>query len=133
MEIKITSSAFGEGDIIPKQYTCDGVDISPPLRWSSVPENTKSFALICNDPDAPMGGWAHWVIFNLPANLNELPEKIHPQETVENGAKQGTNKSFKARFPISKLNRKSSLKKRLLPKPRRSARGEKGISRRDNS
>ena len=91
MEIKITSSAFEEGGMIPKQYTCDGANISPSLAWTSVPEGTKSFALICDDPDAPMGVWVHWVIFNLPVNINELPESIPSQKTLENGAKQGTN------------------------------------------
>ena len=91
MEIKITSSAFEEGGMIPKQYTCDGVNISPPLAWTSVPEGTKSFALIYDDPDSSMGTWVHWVIFNLPTNINELPESIPSQKTLENGAKQGTN------------------------------------------
>ena len=91
MELKITSSAFEEGGMIPKQYTCDGANISPPLRWTSVPLGTKSLALICDDPDAPMGIWVHWIIFNLPTNINELPESIPPQKTLENGAKQGIN------------------------------------------
>lgn len=91
MELKITSSAFDEGGMIPKQYTCDGANISPPLRWTSVPLGTKSLALICDDPDAPMGIWVHWIIFNLPTNINELPESIPPQKTLENGAKQGIN------------------------------------------
>lgn len=51
----VTSTAFNEGGMIPKQYTCDGEDISPPLTWSNVPDETKSLALICDDPDAPMG------------------------------------------------------------------------------
>jgi len=91
MELKITSSAFEEGGMIPKQYTCDGANISPPLRWTSVPLGTKSLALICDDPDAPMGIWVHWIISNLPTNINELPESIPPQKTLENGAKQGIN------------------------------------------
>jgi Raf kinase inhibitor-like YbhB/YbcL family protein len=91
MAIKITSTAFEEGGMIPKQYTCDAQDISPPLGWSDVPEGTKTFALICDDPDAPMGTWVHWVLFNLPANINGLPENIPPQKTLENGAKHGKN------------------------------------------
>lgn len=91
MDIKLRSTAFEEGGMIPKQYTCDGKDISPPLAWESVPDSTKSIALICDDPDAPMGTWVHWVLFNLPANIKELPENIPPQEILENGAKQGTN------------------------------------------
>ncbi|MFQ6093600.1 MAG: YbhB/YbcL family Raf kinase inhibitor-like protein [bacterium] len=89
MEIKVTSRAFEEGGMIPQKYTCDGEDVSPPLAWTSVPEGTKSLALICDDPDAPMGTWVHWVLFNLPANIKELPENVPPQETLENGAKHG--------------------------------------------
>ena len=66
MAITITSSAFSEGSMIPRQYTCDGEDISPPLVWTGIPEGIKSLALICDDPDAPVGTWVHWVIFNIP-------------------------------------------------------------------
>jgi Raf kinase inhibitor-like YbhB/YbcL family protein len=91
MTIKITSPAFNEGGMIPKKYTCDGLDVSPPLTWASAPEGTKTFALICDDPDAPMGTWVHWVLFNLPGNINSLSENIPPQRTLSNNAKQGTN------------------------------------------
>lgn len=91
MDIKMTGAAFEEGDMIPKQYTCDGPDVSPPLAWSSVPNGTKSLALICDDPDAPMGTWVHWVLFNLPADNKDLPEKVPAHKTLANGAKQGTN------------------------------------------
>jgi len=91
MEIKVTSSAFEEGSLIPPKYTCDGADISPPLRWDAVPEGTKSVALISDDPDAPVGTWVHWVLFNLPADTRELAENIPPDETLPNGAKQGTS------------------------------------------
>jgi len=91
MEIQVTSSAFEEGGLIPPEYTCDGTDISPPLQWDAVPEGTKSIALISDDPDAPMGTWVHWVIFGLPADTRELAENIPPDETLPNGAKQGTS------------------------------------------
>jgi len=91
MEIKITSSAFKEGEMIPEKYTCDGKDVSPPLSWTSVPDVTKSIALISDDPDAPMGTWVHWVLYDLPANIKELPENVPPQRQLQNGAKQGTN------------------------------------------
>jgi len=91
MEIKITSSAFEDGGLIPAKYTCDGADISPPLQWDAVPEGTKSIALICDDPDAPMGTWVHWVLFNLPGDAKELAENIPTEETLPNGAKQGVN------------------------------------------
>ena len=89
MEIKITSSAFEEGGMIPAKYTCDGADISPPLQWDAVPQGSKSIALICDDPDAPMGTWVHWVLFNLPSDAKELAENIPPVETLPNGARQG--------------------------------------------
>ena len=89
MDIKVTSSAFEEGGMIPPKYTCDGADISPPLRWDAAPEGTKSIALISDDPDAPMGTWVHWVLYNLPADTTELAENIPAEETLPNGAKQG--------------------------------------------
>ena len=90
MQLKITSQAFEEGGMIPKKYTCDGEDISLPLKWDSVPKDTKSLALINDDPDAPMGIWVHWVIFNIPPNVTELPEDVPSKEVLDNGAKQGT-------------------------------------------
>ena len=91
MEIKVTSSAFKEGGMIPAKYTCDGADISPPLQWDSVPEGTMSIALINDDPDAPMGTWVHWVLFNLPAATTSLAENVPPDKTLTNGARQGMN------------------------------------------
>ena len=89
MVIKITSSAFAEGGMIPTKYTCDGEDVSPPLQWDAVPEGTKTIALINDDPDAPMGTWVHWVLFNLPADVKELAENVLPNKILPNGAKQG--------------------------------------------
>ncbi len=91
MEIKVTSSAFEEGGLIPAKYTCGGADVSPPLTWFSVPEEAKTLALICDDPDAPMGTWVHWVLFNLPADVQQLPENVPPDKELENGARQGKN------------------------------------------
>ena len=91
MDIEIISSAFEDGGLIPAKYTCDGADVSPPLRWDAVPEGTKSIALICDDPDAPMGTWVHWVLFNLPADTGELAEDVSPDKTLSNGAWQGTS------------------------------------------
>jgi len=91
MEMKITSSAFSEGSMIPRQYTCDGDDVSPPLAWTGVPDGTKSLALICDDPDAPMGTWVHWVLFNIPASIKELPGNITSERIIKNSAKHGKN------------------------------------------
>jgi len=70
--IKLLSSAFEDGEAIPSEYTCDGSDISPPLSFSSIPENTKSLALIVDDPDAPTGTWVHWLVWNIPANKSSF-------------------------------------------------------------
>ena len=91
MGLTIKSSAFEEGGMIPSKYTCDGDDVSPPLSWEGIPEGTKSIALICDDPDAPMGTWVHWVLFNLPPDAKGLPEAVPPVAELENGARQGTN------------------------------------------
>ena len=91
MALVITSSAFSEGQSIPTRYTCDGPDVSPDLAWSGVPEEAASLALICDDPDAPMGTWVHWVLFNVPADADRLPAEIPPDATLENGACHGTN------------------------------------------
>jgi Raf kinase inhibitor-like YbhB/YbcL family protein len=89
-EIKVTSSAFGEGGMIPAEYTADGRNISPPLAWTGGPEGTKSFALINDDPDAPMGTWVHWVLYNIGPDVTSLNENVLPEETLPNGAIQGT-------------------------------------------
>jgi Raf kinase inhibitor-like YbhB/YbcL family protein len=91
MPIELSSSAFREGETIPKQYTGDGTDMSPTLGWSKPPDNTKSLALICDDPDAPRGTWTHWVLYNLPADARTLEERVPTQESLANGAKQGKN------------------------------------------
>ena len=91
MDMILTSSAFTEGSMIPGDYGCKGRNISPPLAWISAPEGTKSFALICNDPDASAGDWVHWVIYNIPATMHELKENISPDKTLENGVLQGIN------------------------------------------
>jgi Raf kinase inhibitor-like YbhB/YbcL family protein len=74
ISIQITSSAFTEGKAIPRIYTCDDKNVSPPLEWTGVPSETVSLALIMDDPDAPMGTWVHWVLYNLPTNLNGLEQ-----------------------------------------------------------
>ncbi|GAB4372986.1 MAG: YbhB/YbcL family Raf kinase inhibitor-like protein [Calditrichia bacterium] len=91
MSITLTSPAFAEGGMIPAKYTCDGPDVSPPLNWENLPDGTKSIALICDDPDAPMGTWVHWVIFNIPPSEKSLPENVAKTERLDNGAIQGKN------------------------------------------
>lgn len=89
MSIKVTSTAFEEGTIIPAKYTCDGDDVSPPLAWKGVPEDAESIALICDDPDAPMGTWVHWVVWNMPADKTGLEEGIASDRTLPDGTRQG--------------------------------------------
>lgn len=89
MGLSLTSSAFEEGGMIPRKHTCDGADVSPPLAWSPVPAGAKSIALICDDPDAPMGTWVHWVVFNLPGDASGVPEGISPRENLEKRRRAG--------------------------------------------
>jgi Raf kinase inhibitor-like YbhB/YbcL family protein len=89
--MKISSTAFSEGEMIPQKYTCDGKDISPPLAWTGVPAETRSLALIADDPDAPVGTWTHWVAFNIPSDVTELPEAAPADETLPNGGIHGNN------------------------------------------
>jgi len=91
MKLEITSNSFSAQQNIPKQYTCDAEDRSPELHWSKPPAGTKSVALIADDPDAPAGTWVHWVLFNLPADTQNLPEGVPKSESLESGALQGTN------------------------------------------
>ena len=90
-EIKLTSVAFKDGEPIPRPYTCDGVNISPPLEWSGVPRTAKTIAIICDDPDAPGGTWVHWVLYNLPADNIGLVENLPATETLKAGGFQGKN------------------------------------------
>jgi hypothetical protein len=93
MELKVTSPAFKSGEMIPKKYTCDGEDVSPPIEWSGIPDGTNSVALICDDPDAPMGTWVHWFIFNMPPDTRSLPEGAGREKVSVNGAVIGINDS----------------------------------------
>jgi Raf kinase inhibitor-like YbhB/YbcL family protein len=91
MKIQITSTAFAERQPIPTKFTCDSIDISPALAWTGAPPETKSFALIADDPDAPVGTWVHWVIYDLPAGTASLPENVAKSQVLDNDAKQGVN------------------------------------------
>jgi len=94
MTLQVTSSAFAQGHPIPKKYTGEGADISPPLGWSGVPEAAKELALICDDPDAPTDEpWVHWVIYKIPVHAKGLPEGVprKPHLKEPHGAVQGKN------------------------------------------
>ena len=98
MDIRITSPAFEDGEAIPKKYTCDDLDISPPLEWTDVPEGTKTIVIVCDDPDAPMKTWVHWVIFNIPGDVVRLLENVPPEKELANGARQGMNDFHKVGY-----------------------------------
>lgn len=87
--LSVTSTSFEQGGKIPSRYTCDGANVSPPLRWKGAPEDTSSFVLITDDPDAPMGTWVHWIVYNIPGTLSELPEAVAKKAMLNNGSKQG--------------------------------------------
>ena len=88
---RLTSPAFKHGETIPKVHTCEGKDPSPALDWSGAPPGTKSFALIMDDPDAPVGLWVHWVLYNIPGELSGLPENLPKTARVLGGAKHGAS------------------------------------------
>ena len=91
MSFALKSPDFTPGSTIPQQFTCAGADISPALQWSDTPANTQSFALIADDPDAPVGTWVHWVLYNLPASAHALSQNFPKAEKAADGTLQGRN------------------------------------------
>ncbi len=89
--MQLTSTAFTEGGPIPAKYTYDDKNASPPLKWSGVPAEAKGLVLIADDPDAPVGTWVHWVVYDLPPTATELPEDSPKDQYLPGGAKQGIN------------------------------------------
>jgi len=91
MAMKLTSTAFEDGGPIPSLYTCDDQGISPPLAWEAPPVATQSFALICDDPDAPGRTWVHWVMYNIPPEARSLAADLPADATLPDGTQQGQN------------------------------------------
>jgi len=91
MALKLESSAFGEAESIPTKHTCDGANISPSLMWTDTPDETASFAIIFDDPDAPAKTWVHWVLYNIPADRSGLEEHVTNDKELNDGALHGTN------------------------------------------
>jgi Raf kinase inhibitor-like YbhB/YbcL family protein len=89
--MRLSSDAFEHGQEIPKKFSCDGEDVSPPLAWEDPPEGTRAFALICDDPDAPIKTFTHWLVYDLPADRRALPQSLTKSETVLGGGTQGKN------------------------------------------
>jgi len=91
--MKILSTTISDGQTIPQDCGCDGANSSPHLAWSEIPVDTRRFALVCDDPDAPRGTWVHWVLFNLPADAVELAPGVPRTPELPSGARQGLNDS----------------------------------------
>lgn len=92
----VRSLSFAEGEDIPKQYTCDGEDLSPPISWSAPPRGTKSVILTVDDPDAPRGTWNHWYLYNIPPSVTHLPEAASSKHLLPVGSIEALN-DFKRR------------------------------------
>ncbi len=95
MAFTLSSKSFSNGEAIPAKHTADGENASPALSWNGVPENTAAFVLIMDDPDAP-APWeffTHWVLVNVPSNVEELPERVPTTETLADGSVQGVTGS----------------------------------------
>jgi Raf kinase inhibitor-like YbhB/YbcL family protein len=108
--MKLTSPAFSHGGSIPQQFTCEGEEISPPLFWTDAPKETKSFVLVLHDPDAPRKeGFTHWVVYNIPANINRIAENVPHNASVQGVGLQGRNDSgtvgYKGPCPPSGMHR----------------------------
>jgi Raf kinase inhibitor-like YbhB/YbcL family protein len=91
MNFTLKSTAFADNTPIPATFTCDGADKSPSLEWSGAPKETKSFALVCLDPDAPNGAFTHWIVSRIPITLNRLPEGLAKVVETPDGIRQGKN------------------------------------------
>jgi Raf kinase inhibitor-like YbhB/YbcL family protein len=91
MAFQLTSSAFEHEGPIPGKYSCDGENVSPPLRWGDPPEGAQSFALIFDDPDAPAGTWVHWVLYNIPGEARALPDAVPAEVKLVDGSLHGKN------------------------------------------
>jgi len=91
MAFELTSSAFEAEETIPDRYTCEGADVSPPLSWRDAPGGTESFALLCEDPDAPGGTFTHWLLYGIPSTKDGLPEGVENDPHLSWGAAQGRN------------------------------------------
>jgi Raf kinase inhibitor-like YbhB/YbcL family protein len=125
MSFKLSSSSFSSGGDIPTKFTCSGEDVSPQLSWTNAPPGTQAFALIADDPDAPVGTWTHWVLYNLPASTSSLAEGVSKVERLPDDTLQGRNdfrkigyggpcpppgKPHRYFFKLYALDRKLSLK-----------------------
>ena len=99
MSLQLTSEAFANGQSIPAKYSCIGTNTSPALAWTEPPAGTGSFALIVDDPDAPMGTWVHWVLYNIPADMRSLPEAFSAQDPISVGKNSSSHLTYDGPCP----------------------------------
>jgi hypothetical protein len=105
INMNLTSSAFTQGQPIPTKYSCKGADVSPALAWDQAPTGTQSLALIMDDPDAPMGTWDHWVLFNIPAATRSLAENFQPAAPIITGRNSSGQNGYGGPCPPSGTHR----------------------------
>jgi Raf kinase inhibitor-like YbhB/YbcL family protein len=98
MPFQLFCPEFQEGQPIPRKFSCDGLDISPQLNWKDPPAGTGSFTLIVHDPDAPAGDWVHWLLYNIPVEVNKLAEGIPAEKEFKDGTLQGRNSWHQIRY-----------------------------------
>jgi len=91
MFLTISSPSFSNGGNIPQKFTCDGADVSPQLSWSEPPAGTKTLALLVDDPDAPVGNWNHWTMWNVPTTTRSFAEGLRKEAELSDGSRQGQN------------------------------------------
>lgn len=101
LSFTLASTAFQSNATIPKQFTCQGQNVSPQLTWKNVPANTQSFALIMNDPDAPGGNWVHWIVFNIPSNFTSLAENVSLPIEAVSGLNSWSKSSYGGPCPLN--------------------------------
>jgi hypothetical protein len=89
--MELRSEAFQDGGVIPSRFTCEGEDVSPPLSWKGVPPEARALVLICEDPDAPLGTFVHWLVYDLSSQTSGVPEGVPAGADAPGGARQGKN------------------------------------------
>jgi Raf kinase inhibitor-like YbhB/YbcL family protein len=89
--VRLESASFGDGEPIPREHSRDGADSHPALSWTDVPRGTASFALVCDDPDAPRGTWVHWILFDIPPSASLLPSGVAKAARHASGGTHGKN------------------------------------------
>lgn len=99
MAMHLKSAAFHNGGKLPKRFTLDGENISPPLDWFDIPPEAQSLAVFCDDPDAPHGTFHHWAVFDIPADCRGLPEGFHSDGAVSEGINDYGKKRYDGAHP----------------------------------